>query len=452
MKSDESAPATIDKPDEIKPDSIYCIDGLSGLKKLADESVDCVMTSPPYWALRDYDVDPIDWGGDSNCKHRFAEDTINAATNQNHSKSAKVNKYTAAYNVTGDASRLCAKCGAWRGSLGLEPHFDLYLDHLLTILDEVKRVLKSTGTLWINLGDTYAGSWGSFAQKPSTQKRRENHESTSWPRRAYADLQFRPPSSNRQSVTRRSLCLIPARFAIRMADHGWILRNDIVWHKPNHMPASVKNRFSNAWEHLLFFVKSEKYYFDLDVVRVPHKSLNVKPRKTSLEDNPRFSPHVSGGRMPPHPGQPQSMHPLGKNPGDFWTIPSETRTLGALMGRTGAVKVPSGAGWIGHVPGGQARIVRENDPRWLPQKGKNPGDAWAIHTKPFPGAHFAVFPEALCERPIRAGCPLGGLVLDPFVGSGTTAVAAKRLGRRFIGFELNVNYVKMARERLARVA
>lgn len=139
---------------------------------------------------------------------------------------------------------------------------------------------------------------------------------------------------------------------------------------------------------------------------------------------------------------------MGKTPGDYWTIPSETRRLGAVLGVSGAVKVPGGAGWTGHPPGGQARIVREADPCWLPPGGKNPGDRWDIATTPFRGAHFAVYPEALCERPIRAGCPKGGIVLDPFAGSGTTAVVAKQLGRRFIGFELNGEYLRIAVQRL----
>lgn len=429
-------------------DAVHHLDALSGLKKLPDESIDCVMTSPPYWALRDYNVKPIVWSGDADCEHSFfaGQDF----SRNDYKQAGKTNKYTAAFNVIPTASEFCVNCGAWKGSLGLEPDLDQYVDHLLLIFDEIKRVLKPAGTAWINLSDTYAGSWGNYGQSLQTKQRWENGNGTSW-RRGYSDATLRPPSSNKQPVPRRSLCQIPARFAIGMCDRGWILRNDIIWHKPNHMPASVKNRLCNSWEHLYFFVKMEKYYFDLDAIRVPHKSLEgkgVRPRPPSS----RSSTHLLGVRMPPNPGQPQSMHPLGKNPGDFWTIPSETRTLGELTGQRGAVKVPGGQGWLGHAPGGQARIVREQDPRWLPPNGKNPGDAWDINTQPFPGAHFAVYPVALCEMPIQAGCPLGGIVLDPFVGSGTTAVVARKLGRRFIGFELNESYTAIARKRIESVA
>ncbi len=229
-------------------------------------------------------------------------------------------------------------------------------------------------------------------------------------------------------------------------------------------------------------------------------------------------------REPPEPAAPGAFHPRGKNPGDFWRIAAETRSLGAIMGERGAVKVPGGAGWVGHPPGGEARIIREQDPRWLSPGGRNPGDCWEISTRPCPGAHFAVFPEHLVETPIKAGCPLEvcircgmakekvhrlpenpgafnirvrdvqagrlkaadrrasetelrdydehtyrsrarglvispgcgcragfrrAIVLDPFMGSGTTAVVARKLGRDFIGFELNPRYVRMARNRLA---
>lgn len=432
-------------------DTIHRIDALEGLKKLHNESVDCVMTSPPYWAMRDYGLPPVVWGGDDGCDHDFATSRT-ANQDKRHGtdglQEAGRPDTTLKETTSSVASAFCMKCRAWRGSLGLELDYELYLDHLAAVFADVHRVLKTTGTLWVNLADTYAGSWGNYGQSDATRQRRAKGVGTSWRRRAYDDSTFRPPSSQQQGVPRRSLCLIPARLVIRMAKQGWILRNDIVWHKPNHMPASVKNRFACSWEHLFFFVKSEKYFFDLDAVRVPHKSLGGKRFRPAKHVRSRMSHHLNGSRMCPNPGEPQSFHAKGKNPGDFWTIPSETRKLGAILGISGAVKVPGGMGWTGHPPGGQARIVRELDPRWLPPKGKNPGDSWDIATTPFRGAHFAVYPESLCERPIRAGCPAGGIVLDPFAGSGTTAVVAKRFGRRFLGFELNPNYVQTACTRL----
>ncbi len=458
----------------LKHNQIYALEAREGMRQLPSGSVDCVLTSPPYWGMRDYGLRPTVW--------------------RDGSKSV----------------------------LGLETNLDDYVHHLCEIFDEVRRVLKPTGTVWVNLADTYAGSWGNYvASDGQVSRRSQLPRQTSLPRRGYVKATFRPPSSHGQVVKAKSLCLIPARFAIEMTRRGWILRNIIVWHKPNHMPSSVKDRFPCAWEYLFLFVHAPRYYFDLDAVRVPHTCLeNLKRKRPAAARTPR---HLAGSRMPPNPGEPGSHHPQGKNPGDYWVIPAETRSLQALIGAAGAVKVPGGAGWTGHPPGGQARILREQDPRWLSPGGKNPGDCWKVPTRPFPGAHFAVYPEALCERPIRAGCPakvckkcgmpqlarnvggnshafnirvrdvkkgrlkhtdrralqseteaykegkyvskrrmekvLGceccvrcvpGLVLDPFVGSGTTAVVARQLGRHFIGFDANPDYVQLARQRLAK--
>lgn len=384
-------------------DKIHCTDALKGLKLLPKESVNCVVTSPPYWSVRDYGIPATKWFDGARCV------------------------------------------------LGLEPSLTAYVDHLCEVFNEVYRVLKPTGTLWVNLGDTYAGSWGNYApggingaQRPRTP------DGDRWRRPAYSDTSKRPPSSIKQPVRPKSLCFIPERFALAMIDRGWILRNRIVWHKPNHMPSSVKDRFTSSWEYLFFFVKSKRYYFDLDAVRVPHKTvvrhnLQLKP---GVEARP--SPNPRGRRMPPRADERGGLHPKGRNPADHWTIPPETRSLGAITGVQGAVKVPGGSGWVGHPPGGEARIIREQDTRWLSPAGKNPGDSWEISTqrrRPN-GAHFAIYPERLCERPIEAGCPPDGLVLDPFAGSGTTAVVARRLGRRFLGFEINPDYVKMANARL----
>ena len=473
---------------------IHCIDALAGLRKLPDECVDCVMTSPPYWALRDYGTKPLIWDGDPQCNHDFEPERLVRPTGTGATDSTRTTGGTKSRKAVRSneliESAFCRKCSAWSGSLGLEPTIELFVRHLVSVFDEIKRVLKPTGTLWVNIGDGYAGSWASYAPHRTEERRKDLLEnSSSWHRRAY-DSTFRPPTSYKQTVPSKSLCLVPARFMIAMAERGWILRNDIVWHKPNHMPTSVKDRLACSWEHLLLFSKSRSYYFDLDAIREPHVTKGARLFRPGKHARARDSPHLRGNRMPPTVNDRNGLHRNGRNPGDFWTVPSETRTLGALIGTRGAVKVPGGAGWFGHGPGGQARIVREQDPRWLSPLGKNPGDSWDIATKGFRGAHFAVYPEKLCERPILAGCPaqvcakcgmppskessrrvrkgavhsirntailrclckattLPGIVLDPFAGAGTTCLVAKRLGRRFIGLEMNPDYVAMARKRIS---
>ena len=306
-----------------------------------------------------------------------------------------------------------------------------------------------------------------------------------------------------------------------MTERGWLVRNHIVWYKPNHMPTSVKDRLANTWDHVFLFVKRRRYYFDLDVIRVPHRSLNRTPAARERMQRTRGPDRDIG------PDTAAAFHSSGKNPGDHWSVPAETRTLGAILGTSGAVKVPGGAGWTGHPPGGQARIVREQDPRWLPPGGKNPGDCWEIPTRAAAFAHFATYPERLVEIPVRAGCPprvctrcgapkrdarnrppnpnafamtlrdaqagkpslpskkalpkdqvrayvdrkytskggrlvvapgcgckrgfAPGLVLDPFMGTGTTAVVAKRLGRDYLGFEINARFARLARWRIGNM-
>jgi DNA modification methylase len=262
-------------------------DALTILRTLPAESVHMVITSPPYWNLRDYHV---------------------------------------------------------AGQLGLEQSYDEYIAKLCNVFDEVKRVLRSDGTCWVNLADSYSGSNGRYPSPLQTKARR---------------FGYIIPPTPRSDIPRKSLCLIPFRFALEMVRRGWILRNTIIWHKPNVVPESVKDRFTVDFEYLFFFAKSPHYYFQQ-----------------------QFEP---------------STQPL----------------------------------------------TRRDRPAV-----RNKRCVWVIPTKGFPGNHFAAYPETLLETPIEAGCPAGGIVLDPFLGSGTTALAAQRLGRRWCGIELNPEYVQMAAGRL----
>ena len=402
------------------------------LKGLRDECVDTAVTSPPYWGLRDYGV---------------------------------------------------------KGQIGLEATPQEYVGRITQIFRELRRVLKPHGSLYLNLGDTYCSTKGSCVNAGGSTR--------SLARSAYKDLAGKSNPNRMLAPDGRwlqpkQLLMIPARVAISLQDDGWILRNAIIWHKPNGMPSSVKDRLTNKHEYVFHFVKSERYYFNLDAIRTPHRSAHPQgaSRRTREGRTRRTERHLLGLRAR---GKGYIGHPLGRNPGDVLTCSPETRTLGAVLGKRGAVKVPGGSGWLGHPPGGMARIVRERDPRWLPEGGRNPGDFWSISPQPFRGAHFAVFPEALCETPIKATCPSSvcaccglpkqmlprskraaqdgrpgrttvrgacrcagefhpGVVLDPFAGSGTALAVAAKLGRFFLGCDLNGDYVKLARARLRNLA
>ena len=289
-------------------------DCLDVMKDIPDESVDMVMTSPPYWALRDYGVE---------------------------------------------------------GQLGLESTFQEYINKLCDIFDEVKRVLKKEGTCWVNMGDTYSG------MKVGNT---ENIKNPNVETKSFVKL--------KQKIQDKCLLQIPSRFAIEMTNRGWILRNELIWHKPNCMPSSAKDRFTVDFEKIFFFSKNKKYWFETQ-----HEDTGRKYKRTiSINDK----------------------------------------------------KVFGGDGYAG-----KGKANREG--RIIETCGRNKRCVWKITTKPFKEAHFAVYPPELCETPIKAGCPQGGIVLDPFFGAGTTGVVAKKLGRDYIGIELNPEYIKIAEKRLQEV-
>jgi DNA modification methylase len=306
----------------MKINHIYQGDCLEILKTFPSECIDMVITSPPYWGLRDYGV---------------------------------------------------------KGQLGREDTLEEYLEKLCEIFAEVKRVLKEEGSCWANLGDAYGGTRDKQNYKDPKYKNGRNGQSISLSKK----------------YTGKCLLQIPSRFALMMTDElGFILRNEIIWHKPNAMPESVKDRFTVDFEKLFFFVKNKKYYFE-----------QQKEAMVTEDINP---PRGSKGVI----GQVNS----GRRKQD-------------LVGRND---------YIGF-----------ND-RYKPPVDlmRNKRSVWSISTRNYSGLHFAVYPEELIETPIKAGCPKDGIVLDPFMGSGTTGVVAKKLGRNWIGIEINPEYVSIAQKRI----
>jgi len=328
------------KNNTLKENYIYQGDALNVLKTLPGGSVNMAITSPPYYALRDYGVD---------------------------------------------------------GQIGLEETFNDYLDNLLAVFKETKRVLKKTGTLWVNISDTYGGS-GMGTWKSNSSPTGKQVYTIPYGKNMSARL--------RNSKYQKSLLTIPFRFAIRMVDEqGWILRNTIIWHKPNCMPSSVKDRFTVDFEYLFFFSKNKKYYFEQQFERYAPAS-DVRYRQ-ALRANRSYNT-----KKPYENNTPYSKY---------------KKNVGSVKRR--------GDDADGLVVGGK-------------NEGRNKRTVWKIPTKPFKEAHFAVYPEKLIETPIKAGCPKNGVVLDPFMGSGTTAIVARKLGCNYIGIELNKKYIKIAEKRL----
>lgn len=251
----------------------------------------------------------------------------------------------------------------------------MYISHLIQIFDEVKRVLKPEGTCWVVIGDTYVSNPGDRAKVGGFQGKANKDRI-----KAESSMSL---NKHKTGLPPKSLCQIPSRFAIAMTDAGWVLRNEIIWHKRNCMPSSASDRFTVDFEKIYFFSKQQKYWFEQQ----------LEPHTAPL-------------------GQPRAFAKKGNND----------------RNDTGRVYDPA---------------VDTNS------LGRNKRCVWDIPTKPFSEAHFAVFPEDLVLTPLLAGCPEGGIVLDPFSGAGTVAVVAKKNNRNYIGFELNPEYIVMAEKRLA---
>ena len=354
-------------------DKILNEDALHGIAKLPDDSVDCIVTSPPYYGLRNYDCDNVKWDN-------------------------------------------------WEGQLGQEPSYKLYLDHLISIGEELKRVLKPTGTLFWNMGDSYAGNMGKRSgwqdhKYSATREEGIKNGTSIFLQADYGDIQS------------KSLMMIPERFALKMIDIGFILRNKIIWYKRNGMPTSVKDRFGNKWEYIYFFTKSKKYYFDLDSIRKPLSQDSIKrisQKKVSVNLQ-KFE--GEGAYKLKHSGYKNTdgsnrINENGANPGDVIKV--------------AAVRHKS---WYSYrTPNYPHTRIYEPD--------ADGGDFHDVPTRPHSFAHFAVYPESLIEPLIKAGCPSNGIVLDPFMGSGTTAIVAKKLGRKYVGFEQSKSYIDIAEKRI----
>ena len=320
-------------------------DALTRLKELDSESVDCCITSPPYWALRDYKTTGQCWGGLTDCEHDWSLKVHGHPTRGNRtqvSQTMRPNSRPGWNQPTEIDSSFCSKCNAWRGSLGLEPTIQLYIDHLVEIFDQVKRVLKKTGTCWVVIGDTYAAA--------GTRSNRNGMSKTTLGggKKKLREIINNPRiCSSEQNISEKSLCMIPERFAIKMIDHGWILRNKIIWYKPNCMPSSAKDRFTVDFENIYFFTRSQRYYFETQ-----YEPMDSQPHKAGNKKN--------DSTMWPH---------------DKW------HTLNNLQD------------------------PRYKDRLWGSALGRIKRCVWKISTKPYSGAHFAVFPPDLVLPMLKAGCP-----------------------------------------------
>ncbi len=335
------------------------------LAKLPDASVNCVVTSPPYFGLRDYGVD---------------------------------------------------------GQIGLEDTPDAFVAELVAVFREVRRVLRDDGTLWLNLGDSYAsGAKGSGGVGKSTLRMdgREEARRITSADESNSRAKFSEPRKLTCGLPDKNLIGVPWRVAFALQADGWYLRQDIIWSKPNPMPESVQDRCTKAHEYVFLLSKSPRYYYDQDAIAEPAVDPGVRV-STSYGNagtgKPSTTPYTRPGRA--------SGNKSHKYVDQYEADDSEEhRTKAGLMKIAGTA-----------------------------YETRNARSVWNIATQPFSEAHFATFPPELAERCIKAGCPVGGTVLDPFSGAGTTGLVADRLQRNAILIELNPAYADMSRNRIKRDA
>jgi DNA modification methylase len=294
------------------------------LRSLPERSFNTCATSPPYWGLRDYGVN---------------------------------------------------------GQIGLEETPEAFVERLVTVFREVRRVLRDDGTLWLNLGDSYVGTTSKGDYRDPKNPNGRTGQITSVNAKV---IGLKP----------KDLVGIPWRVAFALQADGWYLRSDIVWHKPNAMPESVRDRPTKAHEYIFLLTKSDRYYYDVDAVREPYTNVATGASATFKRSHSKRSAVIC-------PNSNSATH-----------RPDRTDNV------------------YGH-------------------GGRNRRTVWSVPTRPFRGAHFATFPPELVEPCVLAGCPEGGTVLDPFFGAGTTGLVALRSGRNFIGVELNPEYAEIAKTRIS---
>lgn len=392
-------------------------DVLDGLKLLPPKSVHCVVTSPPYWGLRDYGT--AKWtGGAPDCDH------VSSRGRQGADGNRASRRFTARVVF----KQTCGKCGALRkdDQLGLEETPQEYIRNMVQVFRAVRRVLRDDGTLWLNMGDCYATGQGGCSS-PGGGKQGDN----------WKGLATQPNRMRLPGFKPKDLVGMPWRLALALQRSGWWLRSDIIWHKTQPMPESVKDRPTKAHEYIFLLSKSEHYYYDYEAIMEPC-SPDTHARYGHAHSSYQAPGQVAQGGVC---GARENTNrvPAGWHQG---TRPATPESNGYLARKAG-VGPKAAAGTDGS---------RQNVSFSAAVKDvvelRNKRSVWTIPTEANAEAHFATFPRALVDPCILAGCPEGGVVLDPFTGSGTTGVVARMRNRDFVGIELNPEYAEMARQRI----
>ena len=379
------------------------------LKTRPDESVHCCISSPPYWGLRDYGT--AKWeGGDDRCPHNgMLESQLKPGAS---SQTPESQAHATRARQNGDRS-VCRKCGAIRidNQLGLEKSPEEYVAKIVAGFREVRRVLRKDGTLWLNLGDSYAGSGHGYLSE--IKGKQKTNAGTLF-------MAGRPPADVPSGLKPKDLVGIPWRVAFALQADGWWLRMDIIWAKPNPMPESVTDRPTKSHEYVFLMSKSAKYWYDADAIKEVATGYDGR-RDTMMKGSDKYQDgeYLAAG----------NANSLSVNGRERWKYKNLQE--------------------YGQQPNTMHEKRLVGDEYLSPVRNKR--SVWTVATQPFKEAHFATFPEDLVKPCILAGCPEGGTVLDPFAGTCTVGLVCARLNRNFVGIDLNPEYLKMRQKQIDAV-
>jgi len=370
--------------------NLLCGDAIEKLRILPDNSINTCVTSPPYYGLRDYGTGT--WvGGDPSCPHYRRSKLIKEHTGTGHANTFEKS------GGMGDAiyKTVCPLCGAVRvdNQIGLEETPEDYINRLVEVFREVKRVLRDDGILWVNIGDSYSGTGdGKTGKNTLSSNNSGQMENANGGGKGFT----KKPTKTYKS---KDLIGIPWMLAFALRADGWYLRQDIIWAKNNPMPESVKDRCTRSHEYIFMLTKNKKYWFDHEAMQEPASGYDGR-KKTIHDGSPKRE----------NMGLPDGVH--------------------------------------------EQSMVRGGHERWNFKDGiptRNKRDVWNVSVcSTVKEAHFAVFPKELIEPCILAGCPEGGWVLDPFNGSGTTGIVAAQNKRNYIGIDLNPEYLEITKRRVEK--